>query len=59
MSQEDMNKVIAEAVEAEILRRSRESGAAGGRARAAALTPRRRRALAKKASQARWGKKAK
>jgi len=32
-------------------------GAKGGAARAAALSPRKRRAIAKKAAAARWGKK--
>ena len=32
-------------------------GLAGGKARAAALTPRRRVEIAKKAAEARWGKK--
>jgi len=31
-------------------------GAKGGAARAAALSPRRRKAIAKKAAQARWGR---
>ena len=32
-------------------------GLKGGKARAAALTPERRRAIAQKAAKARWGKK--
>jgi len=47
---------VSEIVRAVVLRQMRKTGARGGRARAAALSPQRRREIAQHAARTRWSK---
>lgn len=49
----------ASAAPGEMAKLGKKGGLIGGRARAKKLTPKRRREIAKKAAEARWGKKTK
>ena len=52
---ENMQAVIDRSIREAFSERSRKAGLVGGPARAAKLSPRRRRQIAKKAAAARWG----
>jgi hypothetical protein len=53
----DVPEPDADAVSAVMRAMGRRGGLKGGKARAAALTPRKRKAIAKKAAAARWAKR--
>jgi hypothetical protein len=55
--QAEFDAKVAERVQEILSDRGRRAGLAGGPARAAALSPRRRRQIARKAAQARWNKR--
>ena len=54
---QDTQPLPAEAISAVMREMGRRGGLKGGKARAAALTPRTRKAIAKKAAAARWKKR--
>lgn len=54
--QRQIDEAVSEAVRTAVSDAARKAGQIGGPARAAALTPRRRKQIAKKAAKARWGK---